>query len=175
MFQEDSPPHRSDIPQLLHLCATTREPRAFALLMEQWDFTLDSTGDGAAIVDAFPPEAWRNAPGTLKHLLAVPQPNPDISDVIVCLTDAIACLSGPRAQPSSLSISCLLERYGDWSETPVLAFPQAMLELMAVKHTPFQPRVHGLPWHYDLSPLVRPPLLVGFGCYRPHQRLNMSV
>ena len=113
MFVEDAPPARSDIPRLLHLCTTTREPQALALLVEQWDYTFDGTGDSAALVAAFPASAWANAPGTLKRVLAVPNPDPTFAAPSARLSDAIARLSGPRAQPSPLSISRLLQRYCD--------------------------------------------------------------
>ena len=154
LFIENAPPARSDIPRLLHLCATTREPCALALNVEQWDYTFDGTGDGAALVAAFPPDAWTNAPGTLKRILAVPQPDPTIADATARLTAAIARLSGPRAQPPALSISRLLQQYSDWSDTPPSDFSQTSIELMAVEHTPYRPCIDGIPWHHDLSPLI---------------------
>ena len=136
------------------MCATEREPRELPLLVEQWDYALDGTGDGAALVAAFPPEAWRNAPGTLDRIAAVSQPDPALAAASACLTAAIARLSGPRTQPSLLSISRLLQRYVDWSDTPASEFSQPTIELMAVEHTLYRARVDGLPWHHDLSPLV---------------------
>ena len=71
LFVEDHVPARNDIPCLLHLCATEREPRELPLLVEQWDYALDGTGDGATLIAAFPPDAWRNAPGMLERIEAV--------------------------------------------------------------------------------------------------------
>lgn len=154
LFLEDTPHACADIPQLLHFCTTTWEPCALALFVEQWDYTFDGTRDRAALVATNPSDAWCNTPGTLKHVLAMPHPNPTIANVATCFSAAIACLSGPRTQPSPLSISCILEWYGDWSDTPISAFSQTTLKLMAVEHTPYRPCIHGFPWHHDLSPLI---------------------
>ena len=154
LFIEEAPPALSDVPRLLHLAATTRDPSEIAPLVEQWDYAFDGNGDGAALIAALPPAAWRNFPGTLDHVLAVPCPDPTIADVVGRLGDAIAHLSGPHTQPSLLSLSRLLWRYDDWSDTPPSAFSQVTLELMAVEHTPYRPLVDCLPWHHSLSPLV---------------------
>ena len=81
-------------------------------------------------------------------------PDPAVAAPSARLSAAIARLSGPRTQPSPLSISRLLQRYVDWSDTPASEFSQTTIELMAVEHTPYRARVDGLPWHHDLSPLV---------------------
>ena len=154
LFLEHSAPNREDIPRLLHLNATETDSCEFPVLVEQWDYALDGTGDGATLRAAFPPSAWRNAPGTLERIAAVSCPDPALAEPIARLTAAIARLSGPRLQPTPLSVSRLLQRYVDWSDTPASEFSQTTIELMAVEHTPFRPRVDGLPWHHELSPFV---------------------
>ena len=154
LFVEDRIPAREDIPRLLHLCSTEREPHDLHNLVEQWDYALEGTGDGAALIAAFPPEAWRNAPGTLERIAAVAQPDPALAETATRLSDAIARLSGPRTRPSLLAVSRLLQLYVDWSDTPATELSQTTIELMAVEHTPYRARIDGLPWHHELSPLV---------------------
>ena len=154
LFLEHLVPNRADIPRLLHLCDAEVDSREFPLLVEQWDYALDGTGDGAALRAAFPPDAWRNAPDTLDRIAAVSSPDPTLAEPTARLTAAIARLSGPRLQPTPLSISRLLQRYVDWSDTPASEFSQTTIELMAVEHTPFRPRIDGFPWHHELSPFV---------------------
>ena len=65
LFVEEALPALSDIPWLLNLTATTQGLHDLVATVEQWDYALDSDGDGTALIAALPPAAWRNFPDIL--------------------------------------------------------------------------------------------------------------